>query len=73
MNPWKGPGQRRGDRDAVLRYATTGLCEAIVDPPADGSHRPRLADLVRQHVESCSSAKSVFRVPKPAGCFVARA
>jgi SAM-dependent methyltransferase len=57
--------------EAVLRYMASGPVDAIVDPPADGSHRAALLALMSEQVEAIFRAEGVFRVPKDAGCFVA--
>jgi len=56
---------------AALRYYATGLIDAIVDPPTDASHRPRLLELVGEQSERIVNHEGVFRVPKTTGCFVA--
>ncbi len=58
--------------EAALRYMGSGLVDAIVDPPADGSHRAALLALMGDQVEAIIRSEGVFRVPKDAGCFVAR-
>jgi ubiquinone/menaquinone biosynthesis C-methylase UbiE len=57
--------------EAVLRYMASGLVDAIVDPPADGSHRAALLALMGDQVEAIIRSEGVFRVAKDAGCFVA--
>ncbi|MBV9578013.1 MAG: hypothetical protein JO057_05425, partial [Chloroflexi bacterium] len=41
------------------------------DPPADGSHRPRLLALINEQVEAITGGEGVLRVAKVSGCFVA--
>jgi ubiquinone/menaquinone biosynthesis C-methylase UbiE len=57
--------------ESTLRYYATGPIDAIVDPPTDASHRPKLLELVGEQIEAIISHEGVFRVPKNAGCFVA--
>ncbi len=58
--------------DAALRYYASGNVDALQDLPADGSHAarllPRVAELLRLQLD----AQGRLRVPKDAGCFVAR-
>ena len=58
--------------DTALRYYASGNIEALQDLPADGSHAarllPRVAELLRLRLD----AQGRLRVPKDAGCFVAR-
>jgi hypothetical protein len=49
----------------------SGPVDALEDAPADGSHRARLLELVREQVEDIIAREGTFRVPKNAGCFVA--
>jgi SAM-dependent methyltransferase len=58
--------------DAALAYYGSGMVDAIADPPGDGSHRPRLLELVGAEVEAIIAREGVFRVPKNTGCFVAQ-
>jgi hypothetical protein len=61
------------DVEPALRYYGSGMVDALVDPPADASHRPRLLELVGGQIEAIIRREGVFRVQKDAGCFVARA
>jgi SAM-dependent methyltransferase len=59
--------------EATLRYYGTGLVDAIVDAPTDGSHRPRLEAEVGTAIEEIIQREGAFRVPKNGLCFVAMA
>jgi hypothetical protein len=48
------------------------MIDAIVNPPADGSHRSQLLEVVAEEVESVIARDGVFRDPKPIGCFLVR-
>ena len=61
------------DANAVLRYYASGAVDAIVNPPPDASHRPKLLAMVGEEVHRIIRQEGVFRDPKPAGCFVASA
>jgi ubiquinone/menaquinone biosynthesis C-methylase UbiE len=56
--------------ESAVRYYATGIVDAIEDPPADGSHRPALEQLVGEKIAQLVSREGFFRVPKTAGCFV---
>jgi len=58
--------------DAALRYYGTGMVDAIVDPPADGTHRTRLPALLGDEIDAIIRREGVFRVSKDSGCFVDR-
>jgi SAM-dependent methyltransferase len=55
----------------ALRYYASAMIDAVSEPPADGSHRPRLLAVLRERIEAIIRREGVFRVPKDAGCFVA--
>jgi 2-polyprenyl-3-methyl-5-hydroxy-6-metoxy-1,4-benzoquinol methylase len=57
--------------EPVLRYVASGVVDAIVNPPPDGSHRAALLALMREQAEATIRSEGVFRVAKDAGCFVA--
>jgi SAM-dependent methyltransferase len=57
--------------DAALQHYATGMIDAISDPPADNSQRPRLLALMESRINAIVELEGVFRVPKNAGCFVA--
>ena len=59
--------------DDALRYYASGAIDALEDCPPDGSHRPRLLDLVGKQIEEIIRSEGIFRDPKDAGCFVATA
>jgi ubiquinone/menaquinone biosynthesis C-methylase UbiE len=56
--------------EAAVRYYASGMVDAIVDPPPDGSHRARLIPVVAEEIQSIIAREGVFRDPKNAGCFV---
>ena len=57
--------------EPVLQHYMSGRVDALADRPADDSHRPKLAALVKAKIEAILAREGVFRVPKDAGCFVA--
>jgi len=58
------------DVDAVLRYYATSLVDHVHPRPADGSHRPRLLQILAPEIRKAIEAEGCFRVAKNAGCFV---
>jgi ubiquinone/menaquinone biosynthesis C-methylase UbiE len=58
--------------DDALRYYLSGTVDLIEDAPADGRHVRELPPLVRQHLQPQLDFAGRLRVPKDAGCFVAR-
>jgi ubiquinone/menaquinone biosynthesis C-methylase UbiE len=59
--------------EAALRYYGSGAIDALQDCPPDGSHRPRLLELVGKQIEEIIRSEGVFRDAKDSGCFVASA
>lgn len=59
------------DAAAALRYYATFGPDAIIDPPADGSHAAVLLESVARKIGEVIEREGAFRVPKDAGCFVA--
>lgn len=58
--------------EAALRYYASGMIDAIEHAPGDGSHRPLLLERVAARLHPQFTASGYLRVPKDAGCFVAR-
>jgi ubiquinone/menaquinone biosynthesis C-methylase UbiE len=58
--------------EAALSYYASGLIDALVDPPADGSHRAGLLSVVGDAIEAIIRREDVFRVAKNTGCFIGR-
>ncbi|HRJ43776.1 MAG: methyltransferase domain-containing protein [Caldilineaceae bacterium] len=56
--------------DAFLAYYASMRIDALMDGPADGSHRAPLIEIVRGKVQAIIDAESVFRMSKAVGCFV---
>ena len=57
--------------EPAVRYLASGPVDAIVDRPADGSHRAPLLALVREQLDAVIARDGVLRDPKTTGCFVA--
>jgi len=57
---------------SALRYYASAMIDGIEDAPADGSHRPALLANVAAQLQVIFDRDGVLRVPKDAGCFVAR-
>jgi SAM-dependent methyltransferase len=57
--------------EPALRFYASSRVDALLDRPADGSHRPRLLAAVGERIAAVIARVGVFRVPKGAGCFVA--
>jgi SAM-dependent methyltransferase len=57
--------------EAAARYYATGPVDALMDPPADGSHRGPLVRAFAERVRDIVAREGCFRVGKTVGCFVA--
>lgn len=57
---------------SALRYYASAMIDGIEDAPADGSHRAPLVANVAAQFQVLFEQEGVLRVPKDAGCFVAR-
>ena len=58
--------------DAALRYYLSGIVDLIVDTPPDGHHVQQLLPAMREQLQRKLDSAGRLRVPKDAGCFVAR-
>jgi SAM-dependent methyltransferase len=58
--------------DAALRYYASAMIDGIEDAPAGGGHRGELLAQVAAYLQTIYDQAGVLRVPKDAGCFVAR-
>lgn len=59
------------DVDSALSYYASQLIDRVTPLPEDGSHRPRLLQMMAPEIQKIIDTEGVFRVPKNAGCFVA--
>ena len=58
------------DVDTALAYYASALIDKVDPLPPDGSHRPRLLQMVAPEIQKILDIEGVFRVAKNAGCFV---
>ncbi|MBI3958427.1 MAG: class I SAM-dependent methyltransferase [Chloroflexi bacterium] len=56
--------------DAFLAYYASMRIDALMNGPADGSHRAALIEIVGRKVQAIIDAEGVFRMSKAVGCFV---
>ena len=56
--------------DAFLAYYASMRIDALMDGPADGSHRLPTIEIVRRKVQAIIDAEGVLRMSKAVGCFV---
>lgn len=56
--------------DAFLAYYASMRIDALMDGPADGSHRPALMQIVARKAQAIIDAEGILRMSKTAGCFV---
>ena len=56
--------------EAFLAYYASMRIDALMDGPADGSHRPALAAIVQRKAQAIIDAEGVLRMSKAVGCFV---
>jgi len=55
----------------LVRYCASGVVDRISGRPADGVHRDRLIEAIRQRVQGIIDQDGAFRDPKDYGFFVA--
>jgi hypothetical protein len=60
-----------GEVESALRYYASGMIDRLADRPSDGSHRPRLLELVGSRINATIAAQATFRVSKSVGWFTA--
>jgi hypothetical protein len=58
--------------DAALRYYLSGIVDLIEDAPPDGHHVQQLLPAMRERLQRKLDSAGRLRVPKDAGCFVAK-
>lgn len=58
--------------DAALRYYLSGIVDLIEGAPPDGRHVNQLLPAMREQLQDKVDSEGRLRVPKDAGCFVAR-
>lgn len=56
--------------DAFLAYYASMRIDALMDGPADGSHRLPLIEIVRRKAQAIIDAEGILRMSKAVGCFV---
>jgi hypothetical protein len=59
------------EAEPLVRYYASGVVDRIADRPADGVHRQRLIEAVRERVQAIIDREGAFRDPKDYGLFVA--
>jgi ubiquinone/menaquinone biosynthesis C-methylase UbiE len=59
------------EAEPLVRYYASGVVDRISNPPADGAHRQRLIEAMRERVQGIIDQDGAFRDPKDYGFFVA--